>query len=124
MTASWNRSSCGSGRSNAYARWRDHLRGPSPKPYSSGMEPHVTLGTGGNKPGTSTSSSLNNDSFRMTLDLFQTGLDVMRQNLRRRHPEAQDEQIERLLGEWLQERPGAEFGDCPGPNMDVKTFLA
>jgi hypothetical protein len=72
----------------------------------------------------STSSSLNNDSFRMTLDLFQTGLDVMRQNLRRRHSEVSDEQIERLLGEWLKERPGAEFGDCPGSAVDVKTFLA
>lgn len=69
-------------------------------------------------------SSLNSDSFRMTLDLFQTGVDVMRQNLRRRHPEAHDEEIERLLGEWLQERPGAEFGDCPGPTVDVHTFLA
>ena len=69
-------------------------------------------------------SSLSNDSFRMTLDLFQTGVDVMRQNLRRRHPEAHDGEIERLLGEWLQKRPGAEFGDCPGPTVDVNTFLA
>ena len=64
------------------------------------------------------------DSFRMALDLFQTGVDVMRQNLRRRHPEAHDEEIERLLGEWLHQRPGAEFGDCPGPTVDVNTLLA
>jgi hypothetical protein len=64
------------------------------------------------------------DSFRMALDLFQTGVDVMRQNLRRRHPEAHDEDIERLLGEWLRQRPGAEFGDCPGPTVDVNTLLA
>ena len=64
------------------------------------------------------------DSFRMALDLFQTGVDVMRQNLRRRHPEAGDEEIERMLGEWLQERPGAEFGDSPGRTVDVSTLLA
>ncbi len=69
-------------------------------------------------------SSLNNDSFRMALDLFQVGVDVMRQNLRRRHPEAPDEDIERLLGGWLQERPGAECGDCPGRPVDVNARLA
>jgi hypothetical protein len=41
-------------------------------------------------------------AFRATLDLFETGVDLMRQNLRRRHPEASNEDIERLLGEWLQ----------------------
>jgi hypothetical protein len=45
------------------------------------------------------------------LDLFETGVALVRQNLRRRHPEAGTEDIERLLGEWLQQRPGAESGD-------------
>ena len=69
-------------------------------------------------------SPLTIDSFRIALDLYQTGVDVMRQNLRRRHPDAHDEEIERLLGEWLQRRPGAEFGDCPGPTVNVNTILA
>ena len=64
------------------------------------------------------------DSFRMALDLFQIGVDVMRQNLRRRHPEARDDEIEQRLGEWLQERPGAECGDCPGRPVDVVARLA
>lgn len=64
------------------------------------------------------------EAFRTTLDLFQTGVDLMRQNLRRRHPQASDEDIERRLGEWLQERPGAESGDCPGRAVDVNTRLA
>lgn len=64
------------------------------------------------------------EAFRTTLDLFQTGVDLMRQNLRRRHPEASDEDIERRLGEWLQERPGAESGDCPGRPVDVNIRLA
>jgi len=64
------------------------------------------------------------DAFRTTLDLFDTGLDLMRQNLRRSHPEAGDEEIERLLHEWLLDRPGAESGDCPGRPVDVNTRLA
>ena len=64
------------------------------------------------------------EAFRTTLDLFQTGVDLMRQNLRRRHPNVSNEDIERRLGEWLQERPGAESGDCPGRPVDVNTRLA
>jgi hypothetical protein len=64
------------------------------------------------------------DAFRTTLDLFETGLALMRQNLRRNHPGATNEEIERLLREWLLERPGAESGDCPGRPIDVNTRLA
>ena len=62
-------------------------------------------------------------AFRTTLDLFEIGVEVMHQNLRRRHPEASDAEIERLLGEWLQQRPGAESGDCPGRSIDVNSRL-
>jgi hypothetical protein len=64
------------------------------------------------------------DAFRMTLELFDTGLDLMRQNLRRSHSEAGDDEIERLLHEWLLDRPGAEAGDCPGRPVDVAARLA
>jgi hypothetical protein len=64
------------------------------------------------------------DSFRATLDLFQTGIDLMRQNLRRRHPEAAEQELDRLLGEWLRERPGAEAGDSPGRPLDVTSRIA
>ena len=64
------------------------------------------------------------EAFRATLDLFQTGVDLMRQNLRRRNPDANDQQIERLLQEWLLERPGAELGDSPGRVVDLNTRLA
>ena len=64
------------------------------------------------------------DAFRTTLDLFETGLDLMRQNLRRSHPEAGEEDIERRLHEWLLDRPGAESGDCPGRPVDLTTRLA
>jgi Rv0078B-related antitoxin len=48
------------------------------------------------------------------LDLADFAEEVMRQNLRRRHPDADDEGIERLLVEWLHTRPGAEHGDGVG----------
>lgn len=63
------------------------------------------------------------EAFRTTLDLFDTGLDLMRQNLKRSHPEAGDEEIDRLLRQWLHERPGAELGDCPGRPVDVGARL-
>ena len=49
-----------------------------------------------------------------TLDLFEAALDLQRQNLRRRHPEASEDEIEILLGNWLEHRPGAEQGDGEG----------
>jgi hypothetical protein len=64
------------------------------------------------------------DAFRATLDLFQTGVDLMRQNLRRRHPDADEHEIERRLQAWLLERPGAESGDCSGRPIDVKSRFA
>jgi hypothetical protein len=64
------------------------------------------------------------DAFRMTLDLFETGLEMMRQNLRRRHPEATEAELDRLLHMWLLDRPGAQFGDCSGRPIDVDTRLA
>lgn len=64
------------------------------------------------------------DAFRTTLELFETGLDLMRQNLRRSHPEAGDEEIGRLLRDWLRNRPGAEAGDCLGRPVDVDARLA
>jgi hypothetical protein len=65
----------------------------------------------------STPSSLA-DAFRTTLDLFATGLDLMHQNLRRSHPTADDGEIERLLQEWLLDRPGAESGDSSGRRVE------
>jgi hypothetical protein len=51
--------------------------------------------------------------FRTTLDLFDTGLRLRREALRRAHPEASAARIEELVVVWLQARPGAEEGDGP-----------
>jgi hypothetical protein len=54
------------------------------------------------------------ERLRIALDLHDAGVEVMRQNLRRRHPGAGEQEIERLLLAWLHERPGAEHGDAVG----------
>jgi len=59
-------------------------------------------------------SSLASRRFRTALDLFEAGVEMMRQNLRRRYPEADEKEIKTRLAQWLRERPGAEYGDCDG----------
>lgn len=50
----------------------------------------------------------------VTMALHDDGVQMMRLNLRRRHPDATDEEIDMRLGAYLQTRPGVEFGDCDG----------
>ena len=64
------------------------------------------------------------DAFRTTLNLHETGLALMRQNLRRAHPDATEQEIDGRLQEWLHDRPGAEFGDCPGRLVDLSARRA
>jgi hypothetical protein len=54
------------------------------------------------------------ERLRAALALFDDGIALMRQNLRRRHPDISEGHVERLLGEWLRRRPGAEHGDGVG----------
>jgi len=41
------------------------------------------------------------EMLRAALELHDVGVALMRQNLRRRHPDATDERIEELLVTWL-----------------------
>lgn len=52
--------------------------------------------------------------LRLALELFETGEAMMRERLRREHPELSGAEIEARLLAWLHERPGAEHGDAPG----------
>ena len=52
--------------------------------------------------------------LKIVFDLFDAGVDLMRQNIRRSFPEATPEEVDRRLQEWLLTRPGAEHGDCEG----------
>jgi hypothetical protein len=63
------------------------------------------------------------EAFEVTLELHSTGLDVMRQNLRRLHMGADRETADRLLNDWLRERAGARFGDCVGRPIDPAARL-
>jgi hypothetical protein len=55
------------------------------------------------------------ERLRIALDMADTGIALMRQNLRRRHPDASTEDIDRLLRAWLHDRPP----DCPGPPRSI-----
>lgn len=52
--------------------------------------------------------------FRVALDLHDVGVEIMRQNLRRRFPHATEAQIAERLAAWIRHRPGAEYGDSVG----------
>lgn len=52
--------------------------------------------------------------LRTAFDLFVAGESLMRQNLKRRNPDADEEEIDRLLRAWMSKRPGAEHGDGVG----------
>jgi hypothetical protein len=54
------------------------------------------------------------ERLRVALDLYEAGEQLMRQNLRRRHPDASEAEIAERLAAWLRERPGAEHGDAAG----------
>lgn len=56
--------------------------------------------------------------LRLTLDLFQSGLEIKRQNLRREFPHLTEEELAARLKTWLHDRPGAEHGDCSGRPRD------
>jgi Rv0078B-related antitoxin len=48
---------------------------------------------------------------RQMFELYEAAKEMMRQNLRRRHPEAGEEEIRQRLQDWLHHRPG----DVSGP---------
>jgi hypothetical protein len=52
--------------------------------------------------------------LRVALELFETGVEMKRQQLRRDHPDLTGDEIEARVAAWLRERPGAEFGDAVG----------
>ncbi|MFN8524538.1 MAG: hypothetical protein U0821_15685 [Chloroflexota bacterium] len=52
--------------------------------------------------------------FQQTIELHRVGVALMRQNLRRQHPEESEAQIDERLRAWMHHRPGAEHGDAAG----------
>lgn len=58
------------------------------------------------------------ERLRTALSLFEAGVEMMRQNLRRQFPDADEREIQERLTAWLRHRPGAEHGDCEGRSVD------
>jgi len=56
--------------------------------------------------------------LRLALDLFDSGVAMMRETLRRRFPAASDQMVAEALAVWLRQRPGAEHGDTAGRLRD------
>jgi hypothetical protein len=52
--------------------------------------------------------------FQAALALFDISVSMKRQRLKQKHPMASEEQINSLLEAWIQDRPCAPGGDCPG----------
>jgi len=52
--------------------------------------------------------------LRAAIEMSETGVEMMRQTLRRTHPELTELEIEARVRAWLMDRPGAPFGDAVG----------
>lgn len=52
--------------------------------------------------------------LNLCFDMFELGTEMMRQKLRREHPDANEKEIRSRYVAWLHERPGAEHGDGVG----------
>ena len=62
------------------------------------------------------------ERLRLTLELWEFGVEVKAAQLRRQHPGASAAEIERMVDDWLAERPGAEHGDGAGVPVPLDRF--
>ena len=62
------------------------------------------------------------DRMLAAFEMFEFGVELMAANFRRRHPHASPEELERMVDDWLLERPGAELGDGPGVPVSLDRF--
>ena len=63
---------------------------------------------------TSQDASAVAERMRLAFDMYATGEALMRQRIRREHPDLSPAEVEARLVAWLQTRPGAEHGDAEG----------
>jgi hypothetical protein len=62
------------------------------------------------------------DRLRLTLELWEFGVELKAAQLRGAHPGASEAEIERMVQVWLGERPGAEHGDGVGVPVPLDRF--
>jgi hypothetical protein len=60
------------------------------------------------------------ERFRLALDLFETGVALMRRRLVRLHPDWPPVRVEEAMARWLHERPGAASGDGEGRPVELE----
>ena len=60
------------------------------------------------------SSNRYQENTRILANLMDAGIDLMRQNIRRRHPGMAAEKVDILLGEWLRRSDDPIPGDVSG----------
>lgn len=53
--------------------------------------------------------------LRTALEMADVGVEMYRQRVRREQPTLDDAGVDLRVRAWLRQRPGAEFGDHPGP---------
>jgi hypothetical protein len=70
---------------------------------------------------TETSSLEPSEKLRIALELYESGVAMMRETLKRENPEESEAQIEERLRRWIRHRPGAEDGDYVGRRIDPST---
>ena len=58
--------------------------------------------------------------MRLAFELYEASVEMMRLNLRRRYPDADEAAIERRIREWHRTRPDAELDDVSGPGLRVR----
>jgi hypothetical protein len=58
------------------------------------------------------------EKLEIALELFESGVAMMRETLKREHPSESESQIDERLRRWIRHRPGAEDGDCVGRKID------
>jgi hypothetical protein len=57
--------------------------------------------------------------LRTALELADAGIAMQRAKYRRQNPDASDDEICRMMREWLHDRPGAEHGDSTGRVVEL-----
>jgi hypothetical protein len=62
------------------------------------------------------------DRLQLALEMFEFGVEMKAARLRREHPDATPAAIQRMIDDWLGERPGAEHGDAPGVPVPLDRF--
>lgn len=60
------------------------------------------------------------ERIRLVFELVELSEQMLRQRLRRKCPEIDDEEIEAEVARWYARRRGAEHGDSAGRSIDVE----